>query len=127
MFKEKGSLVQWFVECDAFTNESIESELASRGLGSDAISRYTDMAGSDGKPHDVLLIPSTFIKKLKSAKSNDQRFRFRFWKRNGSKGLIHPADFVEKKSISETEKFRAVARRLNEIQMKKQAAKGKKK
>lgn len=94
------SSVQWFVECDAFTNESIEQELASRGLGHDAISRYADMAGSDGKLHDVLLIPSTFVKKLKSVGSNDKRFQFRFWKRNGSKGIISPADFVERKFCS---------------------------
>ncbi|HCJ45865.1 MAG: hypothetical protein GW815_03275 [Candidatus Moranbacteria bacterium] len=120
MSKESGkSTVQWFVECDAFTNESIERELALRGIGYDSISRYPDMVGSDGKSHDVLLIPSTFVKKLKSARVNDKRFRFRFWKRNGSRGTMYPADFVEKKPISETEKFRAIAKRLSEISIAK--------
>ncbi len=113
------SLVQWFVECDVFTNESIEQELASRGLGHDSISRYPDMIGSDGKLHDVLLIPGTFVKKLKSARLNDRRFQFRFWKRNSSKGTIYPADFVEQKPLSETEKFRAIAKRLSEISLAK--------
>lgn len=77
--------VQWFVECDTFTNESIERELSARGLESDAISAHFDALGNDGKLHNVLGIPSTFIKMLKGAKVNDTRFQFRFWKRNGTK------------------------------------------
>jgi len=110
--------VQWFVECDAFTNESIEQELASRGLGSDALSAKRDVLGSDGKLHDVLCIPSTFVTMLKSAKKNDRRFQFRFWKRNGSQGIISPADFVEQWPLSQTEKVQRILARLEALRKK---------
>lgn len=114
--KEKASRsVQWFVECDAFTNESLERELSARGLGSDHVSKHVDMPGSDGKPHDVLAIPSSLVRRLKAAKANDGRFHFRFWKRNGPNGVISPADFVEKKPLSQTAEVRRVIARLSAI------------
>jgi len=51
--------------------------------------------------HDVLLISSGLVKRLKSAKANDGHFHFRFWKRNGQNGDISPADFVEKEPLSD--------------------------
>ncbi len=122
--KEKASrLVQWFVECDAFTNESLERELSARGLGSDHVSKHVDMPGSDGKLHDVLAIPSNFVRRLKDAKANDRRFQFRFWKRNGSKGVVYPADFVEKKPLSRTAEAQRIIARLDAIKKEKTARK----
>ncbi len=109
------SPVQWFVECDAFTNESLERELSARGLGSDAISKYVDMLGSDGKSHDVLSIPSSFVRRLMATKTNDGRYVFRLWKRNGSDGLLSPADFLNQGAMRRTKSFRSAADRLNAI------------
>lgn len=113
--------VQWFVECDAFTNESLEAELSARGLGSDHVSRYVDMPGSDGKPHDVLGIPSGFVKRLMAAKARDSRYVFRLWKRNGPEGAIYPADFLGQKKLFQTAKFKAAVARLEEIKEAKAA------
>lgn len=116
MTKGKGeSAVQWFVECDAFTNESLERELSARGLGSDLVSKAVGVLGSDGKSHDVLAIPSSFVRRLMAARANDHRFKFRIFKRNGPEGVIFPADFLEKKPIGQTGKFRSAAARLNAI------------
>lgn len=112
--RSEKSAVQWFVECDPFTNESLERELSARGLGSDLVSAKVGIMGSDGKPHDVLAIPSGFVRRLMAAKANDRRFKFRIFKRNGAEGVIYPADFLGKKPpSSELAKARAFAERLN--------------
>lgn len=108
--------VQWFVECDPFTNESLESGLAEYGI-SDAESKFVGVPGSDSRKHDVILIPSSFVKKLRAAKQCDKRFKFRFWKRNGPEGIIYPADFVEKKAP--IKKLREAEERLKEIRVAK--------
>lgn len=116
MVKVKGDkpTVQWFVECDPFTNESLERELSARGLGSDLVSAEVGLMGSDGKPHDVLAIPSGFVRRLMVARVNDRRFKFRIFKRNGAEGVIYPADFLGKKPLpSEAAKARAFVERLN--------------
>lgn len=111
---KKKPTVQWFVECDPFTNESLERELSARGLGSDSVSAEVGLMGSDGKPHDVLAIPSGFVRRLMAARANDRRFKFRIFKRNGAEGVISPADFLEKKALSsEAAKARAFVERLN--------------
>ncbi len=112
--KEGTSAVQWFVECDTFTNESLERELSARGLGSDLVSAEVGLMGSDGKPHDVLAIPSGFVRRLMAAKANDSRFKFKIFKRNGAEGVIYPADFLTKKRpSSELAKAQAFVERLN--------------
>jgi hypothetical protein len=108
-------VVQWFVECDAFTNESLERELSARGLGSDAVSKEVGALGSDGKLHDVLAIPSGFVRRLMAARANDRRFKFRIFKRNGPNGLLSPADFLDQKPAGQRKKLQSVAARLNEI------------
>ncbi|MDP3957801.1 MAG: hypothetical protein Q8Q10_04885 [bacterium] len=85
---------QWFMECGNFSNESVQRELAEWGI-SDYESKHPKMPGSDGKKHDVIEVPSSFVKKARDAKQTDERFKFRFWKRNSAKGKIYPADFVE--------------------------------
>lgn len=107
--------VQWFVECNPFSNESVQRALAEQGIG-DAESKYVGMLGSDGKEHDVILIPSNFVTKLREAKQGDKRFKLRFFKRNGSEGVIYSADFVEKRSP--TKKLREAEERLKEVQSK---------
>lgn len=114
--------VQWFVECDTFTNEALEQELAARGLGHDYVSKHVGMMGSDGRPHDVLEIPAPFIKKLRAAKKRDSRFVFKFWKRNGSEGDISPADFLKERGVRDTKVVKSAAARLNEITAKRQAS-----
>ena len=110
----RNRVVQWFVECDAFTNESLERELAARGLGSDVVSAEIGLLGSDGKPHDVLAIPSVFVRRLMAARANDRRFKFRIFKRNSAGGVIYPADFLlKKRPSSEAAKARAFVERLN--------------
>lgn len=91
--------VQWFVECNPFSNESLQSALAEHGI-SDAESKQVEELGSDGKPHDVTQIPGNFVKMMRAAKQGDKRHKFRFWKRNGSEGVIYPADFVETKTLA---------------------------
>lgn len=116
--------VQWFVECDVFTNESLERELSARGLGSDAVSKEVGVLGNDGKPHDVLAIPSGFVRRLKAARANDHRYKFRIFKRNGPNGLLSPADFLDKKPVSQMKEREGAAARLNEI-LEAKAAKAK--
>jgi len=116
MAQTKGNrpAVQWFVECDPFTNESLERELSARGLGSDQVSAEVGLMGSDGKPHDVLAIPSGFVRRLMAARANDRRFKFRIFKRNGAEGVISPADFLGKKPPSgEMARAHAFVGRLN--------------
>lgn len=114
MTETKRSAVQWFVECDPFTNESLERELSARGLGSDQVSAMVGLMGSDGKSHDVLAIPSGFVRRLMTARANDRRFKFHIFKRNGAEGVIYPADFLMKKPVlSEVVKARAFVERVN--------------
>lgn len=102
--RAKQSEVQWFVECgNPFSNESVTCMLAEIGIG-DAESKYPSMLGSDGKPHDVILIPSDFVKKIRAAKQGDSRFKYRFFKRNGKNGVISPADFLERRRPSKAQK-----------------------
>lgn len=119
--KKKAIPVQWFVECDPFTNESLERELAERGLGHDHVSKHVGMMGSDGKRHDVLAIPAAFIKKLRAAQKHDPRFVFNFWKRNGPEGDIHPADFLKQGSLQRTAPVKSAAARLDELMAKRRA------
>ena len=107
--------VQWFVECDAFTNESLERELSARGLGSDAVSKEVGVLGSDGKLHDVLAIPGGFVRRLKAARANDHRYKFRIFKRNGPNSLLSPADFIDKKPARQMKEQEGIAARLNKI------------
>lgn len=104
---------QWFVECgNVIANESLAMSLAEIGI-SEAEAKHTGMQGSDGKKHDVWQIPSDFVKKLRSAKQSDGRFKFRFWKRSGSKGDISQADFVEKsKPSKELQKAEAKLKKI---------------
>lgn len=106
-------LVQWFVECGLFANESVESALAEWGI-SDAESKHAGILGNDGKKHDVIQIPAGFVKKVRGAKQADVRFKFRFWKRNGEEGKIYPADFVEKLRMSK--KIRVARKGLAKMQ-----------
>lgn len=110
------SPTQWFVECDPFSNESVERALSECGI-SDAESKFVGISGSDGKKHDVVMIPPEFVKKLRAAKRGDRRFRFRFFKRNGPEGVIYPADFLERKRKSK--RLLEAAKRLGEMKTEK--------
>jgi hypothetical protein len=112
---KKAKPVQWFVECDTFTNEALERELAERGLGHDSVSKHIGMEGSDGKPHDVLAVPAPFIRKLLAAKKRDSRFVFKFWKRNGPEGVISPGDFLKDQGVRRTAPVKSAAAQLNAI------------
>lgn len=106
------STVQWFVECNPFSNESLQRALAEHAIN-DAESKHIGVFGSDGKPHDVTRIPASFVKKLLTAKQGDKRFNFRFFKRNGTRGVIYPADFLEKPRMDK--KLREAREQLTEI------------
>jgi hypothetical protein len=110
------SLVQWFVECDPFGNESLARALAEQGIG-DAENKHVGMLGSDGKEHDVWQVPAGFVTRLRQAKRGDGRFAFRFFVRNGPEGPIRPADFLEKKASSR--KHYAARQRLTELRRRK--------
>jgi hypothetical protein len=109
----KKSKEQWFAECgNMISNESLAMSLAEIGI-SEAEAKHPGMQGSDGKKHDVWQIPSDFVKKLRSANQSDSRFKYRFWKRNGSEGVIYPADFVEKpKPSKELQKAKAKLKKI---------------
>jgi hypothetical protein len=112
--KDNGRSVQWFAECgNPLSNERLAEALAGIGM-SEAECKHPAMEGSDGKTHDVWQIPGRFVKALKIANQADIRLSFRFFKRNGSKGIISPADFVEKRKKSR--KLLDAKKRLGELQ-----------
>lgn len=89
--------VQWFVYCGnkQIPNESLAAALNEIGI-TEAEAKHPGMQCSDGKKRDVWHIPANFVDKLRAAKQSDARYAFRFFKRNGSEGVIYPADFIEK-------------------------------
>lgn len=112
--KKSGRPVQWFAECgNLLSNERLAEALASIGM-SEAECKHLAMEGSDGKAHDVWRIPSRFVNALKIANQGDNRLRFRFFKRNGSNGLISSASFVGQRK--RLKGFTDAKKRLEELQ-----------
>lgn len=103
---------QWFVECNPRDNESLARVLDEYGIGIESM--YTGLKDIEGKPHDVWLIPSSFLTRLRAAKRNDKSYAFRFWIRNGTHSPLRPAEFIEKrkklsrvlKALDDLEKMR---------------------
>lgn len=92
--------VQWFVECgDAFTNEALAMVMAAQGRGG-ADSQSALVQGTDGKSHSVWRIPGTLVTRLRREKSENKRYRFSFFKRQGAEGPISPAKFLEQRRLS---------------------------
>lgn len=114
---------QWFVECNnPDDGVRLRKYLALHGIGDENM--LVGEVGSDGRPHDVIEVPGSFITKLRDAKRfkrTDPIFRFRFWKREGRYGTLFPADFIEKRR--EMTVVRKAKARLKEIQDAKVAEK----
>lgn len=90
------STAQWFVECDSRDNESLARVLADHSIGDE--NKFIGLEDSEGRPHDVWLIPSWLLTKLRAAKRVDKSYAFRFWVRNTRHSPIRSAEFVEQKS-----------------------------
>ena len=90
---------QWFVEYkNPDDGVRLREYLALHSIGDE--NTLVGEVGSDGRPHDVIEVPGSFITKLREAKyqkRTDPIFRFRFWKRDGQNGTLFPADFIEKR------------------------------
>ncbi len=100
VFEEwKMTSTQWFVEYkNPDDGVRLREYLSLHGIGDE--NTLIGEMGSDGRMHDVIEVPGSFITKLRDAKYHkrtDPIFRFRFWKRSGRHGTLAPADFIEKR------------------------------
>ena len=86
---------QWFVECNPKDNESLVRLLAERCI--DVESKFVGLRDAEGRQHDAWLVPSEFVTRLRSANRGSTGFKFRFFVRDTSRGIIRPADFLEQK------------------------------
>ena len=93
---------QWFVECmNPATNESLARLLAEHSIGEE--NKYIGLLDRDGKAHDVWMVPSNLITRLREAKrdrSGNEHFKFRFWLRSGPDAVLNSAGFIEQKRTS---------------------------
>lgn len=89
---------QWFVECDPFSNESLAELLAAWNIGKDA--EYRGVLDNLGVSRDVWLVPPELVTRLRHAMVVQPTLKFRFFKRDGSSGVIRSADFLMKRRKS---------------------------
>lgn len=106
--------VEWFVECIGLaSNEALARALNEIGIG-DAEAKYPDMPVSNGRTLDLIRIPSRHIRKLREEMRGNSSLKFRFFKRNGSRGPVSSADFVMRRRKSRH--YKRVAEGLKRIQ-----------
>ncbi len=94
---------QWFVEVkSADDNVNLRTYFAQDSTGDENMLR--GVMGTDGRPHDVFQVPNSAVGRLRDQKlaknGIDPIFRFRFWKRDNPNQKIRPADFLEKRHVS---------------------------
>ncbi len=86
---------QWFLETDAFTNESVAEFLASEGIVAESVSQFKD---KKGKTRHVWNVPYRIITLLKNSEKTFP-FKYRVFVRSGGRA-IRPFTLHRKKKIS---------------------------
>ena len=89
------STTQWLVECDPRDNESLARVLNEHCIGDKE--RLVGVLDTEGKPHDVWIIPSWLFTKLREAKRSGEGYKFRFWIRSTPNSPVRSAEFFEQR------------------------------